>query len=216
MRLIGQYDSPFVRRVGVALQWYGIAYEHLPWSVWADADRLSAENPLRRVPTLEFDDGSTVTDSGSILEIIDDQLALREGSDSARLLLPRSGPTRWAGLRVAALATGIADKAVSLFYEPLLRTTPSTQWMDRCRVQILETLARLEGERSQIASHFWLGPQLSHADVAIACMLRFTREAHPALGLDQRFPALTSLAAQCEALQPFQQVQQSLTVAVSR
>ena len=33
MKLIGQYDSPFVRRVAVALQIYGIVYDHVPWSV---------------------------------------------------------------------------------------------------------------------------------------------------------------------------------------
>jgi glutathione S-transferase len=31
--LIGQYDSPFVRRVAVALQLLALPYRHLPWSV---------------------------------------------------------------------------------------------------------------------------------------------------------------------------------------
>jgi glutathione S-transferase len=30
MILIGQYDSPFVRRVGIALTLYGITFEHQP------------------------------------------------------------------------------------------------------------------------------------------------------------------------------------------
>jgi glutathione S-transferase len=30
MILIGQYDSPFVRRVGIALTLYGMKFEHRP------------------------------------------------------------------------------------------------------------------------------------------------------------------------------------------
>ena len=52
MILIGQFDSPFVRRVGVALTLYGMAFEHRPWSVFGDAEAIAAYNPLRRVPTL--------------------------------------------------------------------------------------------------------------------------------------------------------------------
>ena len=48
MILIGQYDSPFVRRVGIALREYGLAYEHRRWSVWGDAEKIAAHNPLRR------------------------------------------------------------------------------------------------------------------------------------------------------------------------
>jgi len=52
MFLIGQYDSPFVRRVAIAMRFYGIAYEHRPWSTFGDADKIAPYNPLRRVPTL--------------------------------------------------------------------------------------------------------------------------------------------------------------------
>jgi glutathione S-transferase len=50
MILIGQYDSPFVRRVAVTLRYYGLPYEHCNWSVWRDAEDIARFNPLRRVP----------------------------------------------------------------------------------------------------------------------------------------------------------------------
>ena len=40
MFLIGQYDSPFVRRVAIAMRLYGIAFEHRPWSTFGDADKI--------------------------------------------------------------------------------------------------------------------------------------------------------------------------------
>src|SRR5437868_6353465 len=73
MILIGQYDSPFVRRVAIALRMYGMAYEHRPWSVFGDADEIAAFNPLRRVPTLVADDGGSLVESGAILDWLDEQ-----------------------------------------------------------------------------------------------------------------------------------------------
>src|SRR5690242_660026 len=68
MILIGQYDSPFVRRVAIALRLYGIGYEHRPWSTFGDAERIAPFNPLRRVPTLVLDDGEVLIESGAILD----------------------------------------------------------------------------------------------------------------------------------------------------
>ena len=45
MILIGQYDSSFVRRVGIALTLYGLPFEHRPWSVFGDADRTAPTTP---------------------------------------------------------------------------------------------------------------------------------------------------------------------------
>jgi glutathione S-transferase len=210
MLLIGQYDSPFVRRVAIALVHYEMAFEHRPWSVWANADELARHNPLRRVPVLVLDDGTSLVESSAILDYLDEQVA------PARRMLPPSGVQRRDGLRVCALATGLADKAVSLFYEPLLREAPSQVWIERCRTQIAETLDVLERERAACTTPFWLGAALGHADVALTCALRFTREAHPGSLDPARWPQLVAFAERCEALAPFRQIVQPLTVALRK
>ncbi|HEX9294282.1 MAG TPA: glutathione S-transferase N-terminal domain-containing protein [Polyangiaceae bacterium] len=70
MILIGQYDSPFVRRVAIAIRFYGMQYEHRPWSVFADADKIVQFNPLRRVPTLVLDWGEVLVESSAIIDTI--------------------------------------------------------------------------------------------------------------------------------------------------
>jgi glutathione S-transferase len=206
MILIGQYDSPFVRRVAVALTLYGFDYEHRPWSVWADVDKLATINPLRRVPTLVLEDGELLVESSAILDALDDMVG------PARAMLPRSGPERRRGLRISALATGLADKAVSLFYEGVLRETPSQIWVERCRAQIGDVLTALEADRTLSPSAYWLGDTIGHADIAAACALRFVSEAHPGLFEPARWPKLAAHGVQCEALPAFQAISQPLTV----
>ena len=89
MFLIGQYDSPFVRRTAIALRLYGIAFEHKPWSTFGDAETIAPYNPLRRVPTL-------VLDSGEALEGLDSktELADRVGMTLANLSILKTGKAR--------------------------------------------------------------------------------------------------------------------------
>jgi glutathione S-transferase len=209
MLLIGQFDSPFVRRVAIALHHYGISYDHRPWSVWAQAEEVAKYNPLRRVPILVLDDEEALVESSAILDALDDMA--RED----RRLLPQTGPVRRAGLRVCALATGLADKAVSLLYERVLRADAlrSAVWTDRCRAQITATMDLLERERASANGQFWFGT-LSHADIAVACALRFVREAHPRLWREGEYPALGAHAERCETMSLFQSAVQALHVAV--
>ena len=67
----------------------------------------------------------------------------------------------------------------------------------------------LEKERAAVKTPYWFGERIGHADIAVACVLRFTGEAHPAL-FDARYPALKAHAARCEALPPFQEIVQPL------
>lgn len=209
MILIGQYDSPFVRRVAVSLQHYGFTYEHRPWSVWAQADEIAKFNPLRRVPVLLLDDGDVVLESSAILDLLDE----RAGAE--RALIARAGLDRRRALRVCALATGLADKAVSLLYETVLRSADarSSVWIDRCERQMGDVLGLLEAERSKEPADHWFG-RFGHADIAVACALRFLSEAHPALFARAECPALRAAAARCEAMESFRAVVQPLHVAV--
>jgi len=202
MILIGQFDSPFVRRVGIALALYDMRHEHYPWSTFGDGARIAAYNPLRRVPTLVLDDGTALIESNAILDHLDEQVG------EARALFPRGGPARREALRVAALASGLADKAVSLVYERVLHAEPSAAWIERCRTQINEVVRLIEAERAARATPYWQGEAIGHADIMLACALRFLGEAHPGLVDAATIPALTAHCARCEALPAFVAVRQ--------
>ncbi len=204
MFLIGQYNSPFVRRVAIALRLYGLAFEHRPWSTFGDADKIAPFNPLRRVPTLVLDDGEALIESTAILDYLDELV----GPEKA--MIAESGPERRRALKICALATGLGDKAVSLVYERVLRKDQSKIWVERCEAQIGGVLEVLEKERARVASPYWFGTRIGHADIAVACVLRFTGEAHPALLDAVRYPALTAHGAACEGLPPFQEIVQPL------
>ncbi|HEX6016240.1 MAG TPA: glutathione S-transferase family protein [Geminicoccaceae bacterium] len=202
MILIGQYDSPFVRRVAIALRLYAMPFEHRPWSTYGDADRIAPFNPLRRVPTLVLDDGETLIESAVILDHLD------ELAGPGRALIAARGPERRRALKVCALATGLADKAVSLFYERTFHPQASQVWTDRCRAQIGDALAALESARTGRDDPFWFGPQIGHADIALACALRFLGEAHPGLYDIARWPALAAHSERCELLPVFREIAQ--------
>ena len=205
MILIGQYDSPFVRRVGIALRACEVPFEHRPWSVWGNADQIAEYNPLRRVPTVLLDDGSVLVESFSILDAIDELVG------PERALLPASGASRRDGLRIAALATGICDKAVSLLYSSLELMAPSKTWTERCTQQIRETFRVLEADRAARSTKHWLGDSLSHADIASTCAFRFTSEAHARLFDFSQFPSLSAHAQRCEALPEFREIYLPIT-----
>ena len=205
MFLIGQYDSPFVRRVAIALRLYGLAFEHKPWSTFGDAELIAPYNPLRRVPTLVLDDGEALIDSVAIIDYLDELV----GPDRA-MIHPR-GPERRRQLRMIALATGLGDKSVSLVYESVLRKEKLTLWVDRCEAQISGALDFLEKERAATGTPYLFGERIGHSDIAVACVLRFTYEAHPHLYTAARYPALSAHGTMCEALPPFREIVQPLT-----
>jgi glutathione S-transferase len=196
MLLIGQYDSPFVRRVAVTMKLYELEYQHAPLSSFGDVDEIARHNPLRRVPTLVFDDGVVMVDSGAIVEVLDEMV----GPDKA--FLARRGDDRRAVLRWCAFAAGTAEKGVSLVYEGAFREG-LPMWVNRCRAQVIDTLDLLERERAAANGRWLLGETMSHADVLLGTMFRFMNEALAGQFVMEGWQALSRHAEACEALPEF-------------
>jgi glutathione S-transferase len=206
MILIGQYDSPFVRRVAITLQLYKLNYEHRPWSAVGDADRLAEINPLMRVPTLVTTDGTVVTDSGTIIQILDHLAGFGA-------FLSRNWPQQGAVLRLAAFAAGVADKGVALLYEKAFHKEALPAWHMRMIKQVEATLAMLDHERAQSKTPWLFGERLSHADIMIGATWCFLREAHPGQFDLDRFKALKKHGKDCDALPEFRNAYQPFKLA---
>lgn len=203
MQLIGQYDSPFVRRVGIALTRYGVGFEHLPWSTFGDWEKFAHQNPLRRVPCLVLDSGEALIDSAAILDHLDEV----HGRDGA--LIAAAGEARRAALRRIALATGTADKAVSFFYARLFAPSLDPAFTERSEGQIRAGLAALEAEAAVRSGDWWHGNEPGHDDIAVACVVRFLSEAYAHLVRLADYPALADHSARAEARSEFQAISQA-------
>jgi glutathione S-transferase len=197
MILTGQYDSPFVRRVAVTLQHYGLAYERRVISVYGNFEQTLAVNPLGKVPALELDDGEVLFDSQMILDHLDEVA----GPETA--LTPAAGPARRRVLKRVTVALGVAEKAVALRAELYLRG-PGTQdpaWIERLERQIASGLAWLEGETPE---PWFEGEAMRQDDVTAAITRTFLVNKLPDLMAGQSVPYLARLAERCETLPAFQ------------
>ena len=200
MILIGMFDSPFVRRVAVSMKLLETRFEHKNWSVGRDQMQIRKYNPLGRVPVLVLDDGETLTDSGAILDYLDD----RVGRD--RSLLPVTGAPRRRALALMALATGAAEKAVQIVYEGFFRPADKRHepWIQRLREQMEGALAVLDHAAADEGEDFLVDQGLTQADITVTCAFTYIDEA---LKLDpKKYPALRKHVARCEKMPAFKAV----------
>ena len=194
MILVGQYDSPFVRRVAVSLRVLGFPYEHDTRSVFGDFDSMRQTNPLGRIPSLVLDGGAVLIDSAAILDWLDQQV------DPVRALVPPAGPERQRALRRVALATGVVDKFGAAAYERIIRPAAYRwpEWIARCRTQGQGALAALAAEPWSESA------PLDQAAITAACAIRYVRLVDADEMPPGRYPALDALSARCEARPEFE------------
>jgi len=202
--LVGQYDSPFVRRVAVVQHYYGVAFDRRVLSTFSDFDSMLELGPLGKVPVFVMADGERLWDSRAILDFLHGQASPKQS------LLPHEEPRRRQVLRAEAAAVGLAEKAYERGIE-FARRAPGTQgptWIARLERQIASTLAWLE---AQGPAPFLVDQSFSVGDVTAAVALTYIK--WPQLLPPGAFPALEMYRATCEARPAFQAAPYSATEA---
>lgn len=196
--LVGQYDSPFVRRVAVTMQHYGMPYEREVLSVFRNADLVADITPLIKVPVLILPDGEKIFDSQMILDHLD------ETAGPEKSLTPPAGAERRRVLRAVTIAWGLAEKSVALSIDKNMHpNAPSLQWRHRVRHQIKLCVEWLEAEAS---APWLLGDALTQADVTTAAALDHLQFRHPRELDWDKFPRLRAAYDRALALPCFQAV----------
>ena len=163
MKLYYSATSPYVRKVNVCAIELGLdeKLERIFTNPWEKDDKLLADNPLSKVPTLITDDGIVLYDSPVICEYLD---TVQGGG----VLIPASGTEHWNVLRLQALGDGILDAAVLRFLE---RKRPNSQqsseWDSIQQSAIQRALESLESKVNEWKADVTIG------QIAVACALGY-------------------------------------------
>lgn len=198
MQLIGQYDSPFVRRVAITLTHLNIAFDHNPLSVFSTFDAFAAINPVVKAPSLITDDGTVLMDSTLILDYVDHLIPAE-----ARLA-PTEDKAFARAQRCIGLALAACEKTVQIVYEHALRPHEKLHqpWLDRVQGQLHAAYELLDKE-AETAAPWLFGSQMGQADITAAVAIRFTREMLKDDVSPQDTPHLAALSARAEETAAF-------------
>ena len=201
MRLVGGYGSPYVRRVAISLNALGLPFESNAVSVFENPDAVQQHNPLVRVPALVLDNGEELVGSYAILDALD------ELAGPEKRLTPASGKERRHVMKITAVATGSADKAVWSYYE--IRHRPEEKvhqpWIEHNEGQVLGGLSYLNELAEAAGDTGWLAgtDRMSQADITATVAYSFAKKVRPKLGLADKVPHLAAFAERCEAMDIF-------------
>ena len=206
MILIGQYDSPFVRRVAVALNFCDTTFERRVTSVFTEFDEILEINPLGKVPILQLENGEILFDSQIILDYLERNLP------KEKRLMP-SNDVDWLYVsRIEVIALGVAQKAYERAIE-LVRRNPEKKdpnWIERLEQQIISACSWLEA----LSPSPWLyGSKLTRADITCAVAFTYLKAKQERAIRSESFPKLEKHNMHCEALPEFRHSAYSATEA---
>lgn len=165
--IIGNYVSPYVRKVLVALGLKGVPYEIDPLVPFFGNAAFEALSPLRRIPVL-IDDEVTLTDSTIICEYLDERYP-------GAPLLPASPADRARARWLEEFAdTRLCDALIwKLFFQRAIRPSVFGEPTDETKVaealndDLPAIMDYLEARAPE--ADFLFGDALSIADIAVAC-----------------------------------------------
>ncbi|NJL87117.1 MAG: glutathione S-transferase [Leptolyngbyaceae cyanobacterium SM1_1_3] len=192
MKLIGMLDSPYVRRVAIALKLLDIPFEHQSLSVFRNFEEFSQINPLVKAPTLVCDDGTVLMESTLILQYI-------EAIADENSLMPVEISRCLQDLKISALALIACEKTVQIYYERTLRPAEKQHqpWLERIKQQLLAAYDSLEPLAPERSSRL-MSQQPMQADITLGVAWRFTQYLLPEASPAQHYPALAEFSAQAE------------------
>ena len=179
MKLVGMLDSPYVRRVAIALDLYGVDFEQKSLSVFSTFAEFATINPVVKAPTLVLDDGTVLMDSSLILDYFESL------APADKKLLPQTAAARARDLQVIGLALAACDKSVQIYYEHNLRPTEKLHepWLERVTGQLLAAYGGLEKLLTNAP-----GQPLNQASLSVAVAWSFSRYAVPSVVKAEDFP----------------------------
>jgi glutathione S-transferase len=187
MKLIGMLDSPYVRRVAISLELYGVAFEHQSLSVFSTFNEFSQINPVVKAPTLVLDDGTVLMDSSLILDYLENL------APADKKLLPQAPKARAHDLQVLGLALAACEKSVQIVYEHNLRPAEKLHapWLERVTGQLLAAYSLLD-------KHVADSDVLNQASLTAAVAWSFSQYTVASVVDAQAFPNLQRLAERLE------------------
>jgi glutathione S-transferase len=203
MILVGNYLSPYVRRVAVSLNILGLEFELQDLFVFKAPDTVRELNPVVRIPVLVLDDGTRLIESAAILDEIDQMV----GSD--RALVPPGGLSRRRVMQLTAMAIASAEKAQWAFYERRVRPEEKVHepWIEHNERQVIGVFSALDDEVKDIDDEAWIAGTagITQADITTSIAFTFAGTVLPRLNLRARFPNLARFVDRCEGLDAFLQ-----------
>lgn len=187
MKLIGMLDSPYVRRVAISLDLYGVDFEHQSLSVFSTFAEFSKINPVVKAPTLVLDDGTVLMDSSLILDYLESL------APADKKLLPQAPAARAHDLQLLGLALAACEKSVQIVYEHNLRPAEKLHapWLDRISGQLLAAYSLLEKQLGD-------SDALDQATLTAAVAWSFSQYTVASVVKADAFPNLKRLAERLE------------------
>jgi glutathione S-transferase len=160
MKFITSPLSPYARKVMILARLSGISLEEISAKKDGANGYMAGDNPLGKIPALEWQPGQYLFDSPVICEYLD---SLREVP-----LLPADGHARYIQLWQHALGDGLSDAVYNYRYETV--RPPDLHWHamitrhDRAIKNTVETLEKISP---------WLGEDWTYGNIAIVCGLDY-------------------------------------------
>lgn len=168
MKLIGNYSSPYVRKVRVVIAEKKLDFQFVIDDVWSAESSIRESNPLGKVPCLIMEGGEALFDSRVIVEYLDTLSPVGK-------LIPPVGRERVEVKTWEALADGVMDAAqlarVEAVWSGRTDAQRSQVWIERQLDKIQNGLRAMNqglGDKP-----FCTGIHMSLADIAVGCALAY-------------------------------------------